>query len=165
MNISGVADRIAVAIFVALVAVAPLTAGQGHRGGKDRREKIEKALKRVDLTQEQKTQIKAIRDQFKSQHSSLIEELKTAHEQMRDARKSGNREQAEELRTAMAPKVEQLRAAREQMKTQILALLTPEQRAELEKMKGERKERKDRKGEARGKVKAQQGKVRDAALD
>jgi protein CpxP len=158
MNISRIAQGIAVASMIALVAAAPSVAGQEHKG-KDRAEMVERAIERLELTAEQKARIAAIRDQFKAQNESLKSELKAAHEQMRDARRDGDKAEAEQIREQMKPKMEQMRAARQAMKDQILAVLTPEQRSELEKMKAEVKEKRGKKGKGeaggRGKVKAQ----------
>lgn len=160
MNISKLAKGLALAVLVSIAAAAPATArgGKGHRGGKDM---IERIISRLDLTQDQVTRIKAIRESFKSQNATLIAEVKQIHEQAAAARKAGDKERAMEIRASAKPKMEQLKAAREQMKEQVLAVLTAEQRAELEKMKSERKEKKG--GRRGGRANAE--KQGDARID
>jgi protein CpxP len=150
-------------IAIAAFAVATVQPAEAHKRGKGHGAMIQKIIKKLDLTDAQKTRIKEIVEGFKTQNATLIEELKTAREQMRDARKSGDKARVEQLKAANQQKMEQMKAAREQMKEQILAVLTPEQRAQLEKMKENRKGKREMKqGRERGAAKRGQ---RDATLD
>src|SRR5688500_2882789 len=157
MKISRFAKGIALVGFVTVAMTASAVAGHGKGAGKGMgggRGKgdgkggamIEKIVKRLDLTDDQKARIKTIREQFKTTNAPLIAEVKDLHEQAQAARKAGDKERAQQIRAQAQPKMEQLKTAREQMMQQVLAVLTPEQRAELEKMRDERKEKRgDRK--------------------
>lgn len=89
----------------------------GHKGHKFARAMFAK----LNLTDTQKQQIKAIR-----------EEMRPAFQALR-ADESLNREQ----------KKEKAMALREEMRTKVMAILSPEQRAQLEKLRAERQSRKD----------------------
>jgi periplasmic protein CpxP/Spy len=92
-------------------------------------------LRGIDLTDAQKAQIKTIREGNRP-NAATIAELKT----IREARKAG---------TAITPEQkERMKALREQsaakaksVHEQILAILTPEQKAQIEKRKGEMRQR------------------------
>lgn len=150
MKFSSIVRVLALAALVTVAAVAPAVAGKGKGAG---RGMIERIIKRLELTQDQQSRIKAIRDQFKTQNAALIADMKAVHQQAREARKAGDADRAKAIREAAQAKGTQLKAAREAMIQQILAVLTPEQRAELDAMKAERKAKKGaKKGKRQGRA-------------
>ena len=134
---------------LALALSTTLYAQPGHGSGKmGRGEKMEKMAAKLNLTEQQKTQIKALRDNFKKEHEAQLSEMKSLGQQMRELKGSGNSEQAKQLREKMKTIKQSLQADREKLQQQISALLTPEQRQQLEEHKAERKEhREQKKGE------------------
>ncbi len=124
-------------------------AGQGfHRGGKGKRGKFGRGfrggkgmnLRGIELTDAQKEQIKALRQTF-SQDASTREEMKT----IMQARRAGTltedqKQRAEAIRT-------QQRAQMETFKAQVDAILTPEQKQQIETRKQEMKERMEKRQE------------------
>lgn len=121
--------------------------GDGMGGGRKHMQKLEKAAERLNLTADQKAKIKALRDQFKTAHQSTFAEMKSLKAQIKAAGKGTD--QAKALREQMKAKMESLRPAQEQLHQQILAILTPEQRAQMEQMKAERKQKGGKRGKGR----------------
>jgi periplasmic protein CpxP/Spy len=156
--------KIAMIVMISLMtagsfAYAQHGQGKGH-GKKDRQgERLQKAIERLNLTADQQARIKAIRDNFKTANAATIEQIKALRVQMQEARKSGNKEQAQAIHEQMKAKMESMRPARQQMIEQIKAVLTAEQRAELEKMIAEKKAKKGEKKDKKAKGDRQTGKA------
>lgn len=141
--------RLGIAIAIAIMAFVPTFAKGGHggRGGGDR---VQKLIKKLDLTADQQTRIKAIRDQFKQENAGTLQEMKNLREQMKEYKRSDNTAQAQALREQMKAKAQTLQAARQRMMEQIKAVLTPEQQAKVQQMMEEHKG-KGGKGKGKGK--------------
>lgn len=139
-------------IVLAITIAATVHAQPGHRGGKrEHGEQLEKMAEKLKLTEQQKTQIKALHDNFKKEHEAQFNEMKSLREQMKALKGSGDTEKAAQLREKMKAAKEALKADREKLQQQIAALLTPEQRQQLEQLKAERKERHEqKKGKRKG---------------
>jgi protein CpxP len=126
----------------------PAAAQQGGQQGK----RAEKMIEKLNLTPDQQTKIKAIREQFKSQNATSIAEIKTLRNQMKQQMQNKDKDGAKATRDQIKAKMEAMKPAREQMRSQIEQILTPEQRSQLATMKQERKEKmQDRRQERRGK--------------
>lgn len=120
-----------------------------QRGGHGRGQgaaKMEGKMKELNLTDAQKAQIKQLRDAFQQQNSSQMAQLKSLREQMKTARQAQNKEQAKALMGQMKTAMEAMKPAREKLHQDILAILTPEQRAKMEQMKSEGKGHRGRGG-------------------
>lgn len=92
----------------------------------------------IDLTDSQRTQVRAILDQTRAVIDPLHEQLERIHEQERAAVTTGKSEQ--ELRAiaqSAAPLLEQIHAAQLIAESKAFALLTAAQKAKLEKMRPE----------------------------
>lgn len=134
---------------MSLALVVPSIHAQGEHG-KGHGKGHGKMFKKLNLTDDQKAQIKALRDGFKQQNASAIAEVKALREKMREQMKSKDTEGAKATREQLKAKMEALRPAHEQLREKIKAILTPEQRAQAEKMREEHKARKhDRKKDRR----------------
>jgi len=96
----------------------------------------------LNLTQDQKTQIKKITDSFEESTKSLRDQLKTLHESEPDPL-SGTFDEATVRAAAEArAKVDiELSVARAQMMSQIAAVLTTEQKAQLTAKRAESAQR------------------------
>lgn len=93
------------------------------------------AIRELNLTDAQKEQARAIFDRFAASTKTQREQLRQLREQSRDDNASANtEEQAKALRA-------QLREAEKAMRTEFMAILTPEQRTKLEQIEKERKDR------------------------
>lgn len=110
-----------------------------HRGGAGKMH----GLANLNLTEAQKQQIQQIHENAKNSFAGL-DEIK----QLRLQQRTGTALTAEQ--TARISQLrEQHRAAKEQTKAQVLAVLTAEQRQQLETQKAERKENRGARGEGR----------------
>lgn len=107
--------------------------GKGFRGG--RGHNMMRGLRGIDLTEDQKTQIRSLMEANKSKFEASREEMRELMMKKRD----GSMTEDEKAR------FEQFKADRkasaEQIKVTILSLLTPEQTAKLNEMKAEREKR------------------------
>ena len=120
--------------------------GKMHRGGG-------MGFRGLDLTDEQKAQIKAFREASKPALQPLMEAMKINRQNLREAR-SNNADEAT-INALVAERRQfsvQMRAFRESMHQQTLAILTDEQKTKMAERKQQREERFNRRGgERRGK--------------
>lgn len=98
---------------------------------------------KLNLSDEQKAQVKTILEDSKTRSKPLMDELRESRKQSENLGTDGtfNEEQVNQIANAQAEKQKQLFIEREKTKAQIFAILTPEQRAEAAKMKEQFKER------------------------
>lgn len=92
----------------------------------------------MNLTEDQKAQMKALHDGFRQEHAQFLETVKTTRREYSEAQRSGNTARAEELKATLAGQREQMKQLREAQHEKMLAILTPEQRAQAEARKAER---------------------------
>jgi Spy/CpxP family protein refolding chaperone len=96
----------------------------------------------LKLTADQESRVKALTDAFRATHKADLDALAETHRKAREARQAGqSREQMRQLLEQTAPARERLRTAGTELRTQIDAVLTAEQRQWLESRKGEKRER------------------------
>lgn len=112
--------------------------GHGGRGGHHRGEG---AFAKLNLTDAQKAQMKTLREQFKTENAQLFSQLRQARTDLRTAREANDTARLESLRGSMNSLKTQFKAAKKAHREQVLTILTPEQRAQLEAMKSERNNR------------------------
>ena len=100
-------------------------------------------LAKLNLSDAQKAQLKQIRDSRRDEVTGLRNELRTKRQELRQAEQGGtfNQELAAQKLAEMAPIKARLMAEKHQMRQQALAILTPEQKAQLDQMKAERQAR------------------------
>ena len=124
--------------------------GRGHRGHKDKGEMSARLCEKLDLSAEQQAKVKNLREETKS-------ETKVLHQKLRELRKEihwlWNAENPNE--DAIMAKIEEMSAVKLELKKisaelrlDINALLTPEQKAKAVEL---REQRKERRGEMKGK--------------
>jgi len=127
-----IASAVLLMAAVAVFSQGPDRPPRGFPGGEGPRNGIGFLLRDLNLTQDQKTQIKKITDSFEESTKSLRDQLKTLHESEPDPF-SGTFDEATVRAAAEArAKVDiELSVARAQMMSQIAAVLTTEQKAQL----------------------------------
>lgn len=120
--------------------------GFGHRGG------FERLAKKLNLTDEQKEQVKQIRETSKAKIQPLKENMKSIHQQMNAATADGQFDEAQvqALATQQANIMAQMIVEKERTKSQFFAILTPEQQAQAKQLKEQMKERFKDKFQKRG---------------
>lgn len=111
--------------------------GFGHRGG------FERLAKKLNLTDAQKEQVKQIRETSKAKVQPLKENMKSIHQQMETATADGQFDEAQvqALATQQANIMAQMIVEKERTKSQMFAILTPEQQAQAKQLKEQMKEK------------------------
>jgi protein CpxP len=118
--------------------------GEGMHGG---------MLRGINLTDDQKAKMKQISQGFSESTKALRQELQTKRQALRQASEGGTFDEAltTQKLTEMAGLEAKLMGERFKMRQQLLSLLTPEQKTQLEQKRAEFKargaERRGRKGE------------------
>ncbi len=118
-----------VALTFSLAGVAEARSG----GGKGRGDGIEKILRHVDLTEDQQTQLEALRDEHRAEMKPLRQELKAKREQFHQLWTAEviDEEAIWALNEEMAPLRQQMHRKRLEQRIQVMNLLTTEQRLQL----------------------------------
>ena len=108
----------------------------GHRGGGA-------LFNRLNLTDDQKAKLKQIREGFASTNKPLHEQLRAKRQELRQANEGGtfNEALATQKLTEMASLEAKLLGAKFQLHQQELSVLTAEQKAQLDQLKTQFKER------------------------
>ncbi len=125
--------------------------GKRHFGKMHRRGGM--MFRGLDLTEDQKAQMKAFREASKPTVQPLMEAMKAIRVKAKEAKKAGADEaQIAAIRAEAAPLREQMKLHREASMTQMMSILTDEQKTKLAEMKEKRQNRiKDGKGKRSGK--------------
>lgn len=106
---------------------------RGGPGGPGGRDGLGPLARDINLTDEQKAQIKKITDSFEESTKALHEQMRALHESERDAPKDGAFDEAAVRAAAQARANVQieLEVARARMMSQVFSVLTAEQKAQL----------------------------------
>lgn len=137
----------ALAAGMAFAQTAATPAAKGQGGLKPRAAVRQRIMKKLNLTADQKTQAKAIRQQAKTAAEPLRTQLQTNRQALAAAVKSNNAAQIQGLAAQQGALQGQALAIRSAANAKVYALLTPEQQALLtqmqEKVKGLRQQLKE----------------------
>ena len=108
--------------------------GRGHRGGKNGL-----FLRGLNLTEDQKTRMQQVRASFSERTKSLRQELRTKRQELRQASEGGtfNESLATQKLSDTAGLQAKLMGERFKMRQEMLAILTPEQKTQLEQKRAE----------------------------
>jgi len=126
----------AVALLVLALAMIAMSQGPpggrgGFRGGPGR-DALGPITRDLNLTEEQKAQIKKIQQSFEAGNKELFEQLRTAHENEPDPLTGNFDEAAVRCAAEARARVDvELAVSRAKMMAQIAAVLTPEQKSQL----------------------------------
>src|ERR1044072_1475799 len=115
----------------------------GHKGFGGMREGG--FFKQLNLTDDQKAKMKQIRESFAQTNKPLMEQLHAKRQELRQASEGGtfNEALATQKLTEIAPLQAKMMAAQASMHQQMLSVLTPEQKAQLDQAKAQFKTRHD----------------------
>jgi periplasmic protein CpxP/Spy len=146
-RMKSLAGAVALATIAAVsVSAAPGGFGKGPRGGHQGRHGGDgHGLRDLDLTEQQRTQIREMVKSHREANQPLFDRMKDAREQLHEARRSGTTDATRigQLTLAVDAQRKQLEASRLQLREQIASVLTPEQREKLEKAEAERKQKRE----------------------
>lgn len=100
-------------------------------------------FKQLNLTEDQKTKIKQIRENFAATNKPLREQVRAKRQELRQARQGGtfNEALATQKLTEIAPLEAKLMAERAKLHQEMLSVLTAEQKAQLEQARAQFKTR------------------------
>ena len=128
-------------------------AGPHGRGGKHGRHGGEfsaRFAEKLNLSDAQKEQVRAFTQSFRESNKALFETHRDAMKQLREAKQAGDQARVDALKPTLQSQRTEMKQRREALKQQIIAILTPEQRAQYEALKAERQARRgDRNGNQR----------------
>ncbi|MET0556868.1 MAG: Spy/CpxP family protein refolding chaperone [Vicinamibacteria bacterium] len=134
----------AVGLAVAVAGAGTLAiAGEGHRGPHGRGGAGFRGFRGLDLTEEQRTQVKAIFEEQRKASEPQRAQMHELRKQMREQLDSGKADASAIGQLAIQTHAigSQLHEGRERAFERVSAILTPEQKAKLEQMKSERGKR------------------------
>jgi Spy/CpxP family protein refolding chaperone len=100
-------------------------------------------FRQLNLTEDQKTKMKQIRENFAAQNKPLREQLRAKRQELRQASEGGtfNEALATQKLTEMASLQAKLMGERNKLHQEMLSVLTAEQKAQLEQSKAQFKAR------------------------
>ena len=122
--------------------------GFGHRGGRGGGF----GFRGIELTDDQKTRLQALRQSFGERTRPLREQLRAKHQELRAAQEGGsfNEALATQKLTEAAAIQAKLMGEEFRMRQESLAVLTAEQRTQMEQRQNERKQRREQRRQGRG---------------
>jgi len=132
---------------VAALALSASLAMAGHGHGKHHGNKqgdagwSEKFAQKLNLSEAQKQQVADLQKQFRAGNEPFLSSLRQTKTDYHAAREAGDTARAEALRATLDSQKAELKQRNKTQHERIVALLSPEQRAQLEAMKAERGER------------------------
>jgi protein CpxP len=142
LNLKKMSGFIAIACALMLAAVVGFSQqgrpmgpppGGGFRGGPGPRDGLGPLARDLNLSDDQKTQIKKITDSFEESTKALRDQLRTLHESEPDPLSTGTFDEAA-VRTAAQARANvqvELEVAHARLMSQVFAILTTEQKAQL----------------------------------
>jgi periplasmic protein CpxP/Spy len=116
--------------------------GRGGRGG-HRAEMSGAFLQKLNLTDDQKAKLKTIRESFATSNKPLRDQLRAKRQELRQANEGGTFDEAlaTQKLTEMAGLEAKMMGERFKLHQEMLSVLTPEQKAQLDQMKAQFKQR------------------------
>ena len=149
-----IATLSAIALAASIAVAQTVTTGQGTQQGTERHGHFRGEhegwggmrggmFKQLNLTDDQKAKLKQIRESFATQNKPLIDQLRAKRQELRQASEGGtfNEALATQKLTDMASLEAKLMGERFKLHQEMLSVLTPEQKAQLEQSKANFKAR------------------------
>jgi protein CpxP len=131
---------VAVLTLGAAVAIAAPHDGKfgGHRHGAMMSGKL---AEKLNLTDAQKEQIKAIKTETREQNAAFFQSVRQTREDFRAAKEANDTAKLDALKATFQSQRAQMKQIRDAERQRVLGVLTPEQRTQFEQLKAERKAR------------------------
>ena len=139
-----ITTAVALALGASLAFAGPGAGKEGKRSGRHGKGGEAAAARwaeKLNLTEAQKQQLAEQRANFRASNQHRFEAHRDTMRQYREARQAGDTARADALKQTLAVQKGELKQLREAQHQQMLSILTAEQRAQLEAMKEERKNR------------------------
>lgn len=137
---------------------------EGKRGFGKRGDGHKMMLRGLDLTDEQKAQIKTITQASKETSQPIREQMKANREKLQTLSDDGNFDQAQvqEIANRQGALSAQMIVEKEKTKSQIYAILTPEQKAKAAEMKARFKQKREQRMQKRAERRAAKAEQKDS---
>jgi protein CpxP len=138
-----------------VTAIAVLTLGaslaiaaphDGKFGGK-RGMMGERLAEKLNLTDAQKEQIRAIKQETREQNAAFFQSLRQTRQDLRAAREANDTAKLDALKGTLESQHVQMKQIRDAEQQRVLRVLTPEQRTQFEQLKAQRAERHGKHGQ------------------
>lgn len=123
--------------------------GKGGRHGRHGGEYGARFAEKLNLTDAQKAQVEQIRKSTREQNQAFFASSRETFKQFHEARKANDTARVESLKPTVQTLKAQMDELRQNEKAKIVAVLTPEQRAQFAAMEAERKERRSHRREGK----------------
>jgi Spy/CpxP family protein refolding chaperone len=124
----------------ATLAIAGTTSGDGgwKHGRKGGYERGAHLAAKLNLTDAQKEQWKAVEQNFRQENAAFFEQSKQTREALYAAKKAGDTAQVESLKATVQSQHAQMKQLRAAMEPKLMAILNADQQAQFQKLKAER---------------------------
>ena len=110
--------------------------GHGHRHGA-----MAHLAQKLNLTDAQKEQWKAIHQSFRTDNQAFLQSVRQTHQDLRAAKQAGDEAKMAELKAVAQSQRAQMKQLHQAQHEKFLSILTPEQRTQLDALKAEREAR------------------------
>jgi len=109
----------------------------GH-GGHHRGMMVAHLAKKLNLTDAQKDQLKAMHRAMREENQPFFQAARQTRKDYRAAKQAGDTAKMAELKSVMQSQHEQMKQLHQQSEQKLLSILTPDQRAQYDALKAER---------------------------
>jgi Spy/CpxP family protein refolding chaperone len=111
--------------------------GGHHRGGAMNM----RLAKKLNLTDAQKDQMKALHRGFRQDNQAFFQSVRQTRQEMRAAKEAGDTAKVESLKATFQSQRAQMKQLHQAQQEKFLSILTPDQRTQLDALKAEREAR------------------------
>lgn len=106
---------------------------RGHRGAMGAH-----LAKKLNLTDAQKDQLKALHRSFREENKAFFDSVRQTRQELRAAKQAGDTAKVESLKPVLQSQREQMKQLHQAQQEKFLSILTPEQRTQFDALKAER---------------------------
>ena len=133
-----------IALSASLAIAAPNAGnghGWGHEGGRGRQEMGARLAEKLNLTDAQKQQWQAIQNDFRRDNKAFFDQARATREEFHAAKQANDTAKLDALKPTLDSQRAQMKQLHEAQMQKLVALLTPEQKAQFDALKAQRAER------------------------
>jgi protein CpxP len=110
-----------------------------HGHGRFGHHRMARLAKKLNLTDAQKSQLKADHQAFRDANKDFFAQVKATRQEAHAAREANDTAKLDALKPTIESQRAHMKELRDQERTQFLSVLTPDQKAELDQLKAQRK--------------------------
>lgn len=136
-----------VALSSTLAFAAPHEGGKRGRGGRGGHAFGQRFAQKLNLSDAQKQQIKDAQTAFRNENKAFFDQARDTRRQIRAAKEAGDAARVEQLKATAKSQHARMKELRSAQHERILALLTPDQRAQWDALKAERAAKRGQRGQ------------------